>query len=183
MIQTARDLEAVLQRARTAGARASEILVENTDTRTTWNARRGAVAQREASSHVATVRCWVDGGRQGTATGDPEDLETLVQRALAATAAAPEDALAGPADRLGGTPRGLDIDDRRLPMLTDEERAEVIITNERAALRETVHVDAGLFELEERREHRMFASSRGVVHEARSTTFHARGAVRVRAEE
>lgn len=183
MIQNARELEAVLQRARTAGARAAEILIETAELRSTWNVRRGVAGQRSSTTATAQVRCWTDGGRYGLATGSPEALDALIAAALAACPSAPEDALAGPTERIGGTPRGLDIDDRRLPILTDEERAEVIVGNERAAIKETVHLDPGTFELHERKEHRLFASSRGVVHEAKSTTFQVRGSVRLRTEE
>jgi predicted Zn-dependent protease len=182
MVASPRALEDFLQQIRKRGARGAEVLVEHADFRETASHRRGQPSARTWTESRVTGRCWDDQGRLGIATTEQQDVLVALELALARCATASPDGMEGPAERLGGANRGLNIDDRRLPGLTDEERLEVVVGNERAAGRESASVETGVFSLREERAHRIFGSSRGVMHEEWGTTFTCRASVTMRTD-
>jgi PmbA protein len=175
-----RDLENIVQDARRQGALGVELLTSDWTSTRTATARREQVQIKREEGEQCSVRCWVDGGREGVAVGPHGAVQALVREALEAASRAAPAPFSGPVDRLAGPTRGLGIDDRRHDQLTDQDRADAVLTNERAAARESAHVDAGPFTLHEVREHRLFANSRGVNYEAWGTTYTATAAVRLR---
>jgi predicted Zn-dependent protease len=178
MIASARELENHLLQARKAGARGVEVLVEHVDHREVVATRRQNVTDRTWSASIASVRCWDEAGRPGAAAGPPEDVARLIADAVARCATGEPDPAEGPAERLSAITRGLDIDDRRAPLLTAEERVEVVVGNERAAGRETALFETGPFTLREARERRIFANTRGVLHESWGTRYTCHGSLR-----
>lgn len=176
-----RDLENIVQDAKRQGALGVELLTSAWTGTRVATARRDQVQIKHDVGERCSVRCWVDGGREGAAVGKHGEVQELVRAAIAQAASAPPSAFSGPVDRLAGPPRGLGIDDRRHDQLTDQDRADAVSSNERAAARESAQVEAGPFTLEDVREHRLFANSRGVNFEAWGTTYTATAAVRLRA--
>jgi PmbA protein len=122
----------------------------------------------------------LQGGREGRSEGTPEQLDALIEQALERASSAANNSLAGPVSRLGNATKGLGIDDRRYPMLTDADRIEVVATNRRAAT-SSARVEAGTFTYKDRRERRAFANTKGVMLEVFGTRYDASGSVSLRA--
>lgn len=177
---TLRDLERAVQHAHKLGARGAELLVSEHHDTTTSTTGRGNPTVRGSSGESCVARCWVEGGRCGEASGPISALHELIAQALERAPHGTEDAFSGPVDRLSPSTRGLSIDDRRHPQLTDADRVEVIVTNHRAASRVHPEVEVGSFSYRDTREHRLFANSRGVQREETGTTYEARAVARLR---
>jgi predicted Zn-dependent protease len=177
---TLRDLERAVQRANKLGARGTEILVSETQDTTCSASGRGTPAVRGSSGERCQVRCWVEGGRLGEASGRISELDRLIEQALERAPLGAEDPFGGPVERLSPSTRGLGIDDRRHEQLTDADRTDVIISNQRAAAKVSAAVEVGTFSYRDRRERRVFVSSKGVQREEYGTTYEGRGVVRLR---
>lgn len=175
------DLEALATEARQRGARGVEILEVRGEGLALSLRPRGAAERSRQTTATIAVRVWVDQLRAGMATGTPDQASDVLQAALTAAAAAAEDPHGGPARPPSTTPRGLGIDDPRHEQLTDDDRLEILQTNQRAAARDAGEAAAvGPFWYREHRETRRFLSSRGAGWSSRGTTYAAGGEVRLR---
>lgn len=160
-------LVAVMDRARLAGARASEVLrVERVSLEQT-GARVRPVVREDIAWHV---RVFLDGGRTGTGTGPRED--EALDRAVAMAAGAAEDPLAGPAERMPIRTGGLGIDDHRHTGITEDDRAEILTAIERAFHQGGVR--ARSLRYRQVRERRAWMSTRSVEAEEVSTAYEIR---------
>lgn len=184
MTPAVRELGGVLEGAREAGAKASEVLVTTEQgLELTLAAGTTHPTRRRWNTTVAVVRCWLDGGGAGEARGPLERAEALVAEAMAAAAKAPEDPHGGPVRRMDPPPRGLGVDDPRHEQITDAERTEVLTMALRGALAAKAPVVAGPFVYREARGHRRFLNSHGVGMEIAHTRYDALGALTLRAPE
>jgi len=135
--------------------------------------------ETESSVSALAVRVWLEGGKMGRATGAPVDAKKLVKRALASAAKAQKDAFSGPVGRLQGPNRGLDIDDKRYPQLTREDRADLLQTADRSVGGVNSMMRCEGFSYEDSRTRRVFVNSKGVCLESVGTRFFLKGTVRV----
>ncbi len=140
-------------------------------------------AQSELTEAELVLKVWLDGGKEGTATGKLADGPALVDTALAMAAEANENAHAGPHRRLAGLQQGLGIADRRFSALDDAGRADVAITAERGARAVDRRLVSRGFWYQDQLRLRSFVNSRGVVLEEADTTFSAGGAVAFAGDE
>ena len=129
-----------------------------------------------------SLRVYLAGGRLGTATCSTADLDAVdvdgvLSVALAAAAGASVDPLVGPAMRLDIPARGLEIDDPRRTILTDEDRRDVIAWNVGACRSVSPRIRPQRFVLSEHWRERAFASSRGVRATELSTSYELDGCV------
>ncbi len=129
------------------------------------------------------VRVWLEGGRVGEASGEPEAVVALAEQALASAAKAPEDPLQGPVPRLGAVPGGLSIRDRRYEQLTLEDRSEVLTTARRAAAQGPEGTKTSGFRYRDRLRLRRFVNTKGVAVEEWGTTYLAEGEVSAEAPD
>jgi predicted Zn-dependent protease len=170
-----RDLENLLAASRRHGAQHAEILCHATASRgaTLPSSGRRATATLQAShADVAHVTAWLADGRVGRASAAIaalSDIEPLLaaaaDRARAASGPSPDPQDAPPVERLEALHRPLDIDDRRHAHITADEIAEVLADNHAATLRAAPpgRVEVAAPTLELRRDHVLFASTRGVL--------------------
>ncbi len=170
------DLQALASEARNRGARGFEAL-ETERAGLTWVTRGRNIDRSEGSEQSLTVRVWVEDGRRGVAHGNPERQSELLAHAFVDATSAPKDPHGGPVRPGGAPPRGLGIDDPRHDQLTEEDRVDVLVSNQRAAVKEQGPVIAGPFLYRESRELRRFVSNRGASWESRSTLYEASGEV------
>ncbi len=180
MTHSLQDLESRVQQAHRAGARAAEFLEH------TWSGNevvlqdRRTVTSSTSQDATLSVRCWLERGQTGEATGHPDQVDKLIDRALAAAEKAPDNPFAGPVERLDPPAHGLGIDDRRYGQLTREDRHDVVVNNHAAAGKIDPRVRTGRFTYSDRRSRRVFANSRGVAMEFDSTLYEADGLVSLR---
>ncbi|MDP2315997.1 MAG: metallopeptidase TldD-related protein [Pseudomonadota bacterium] len=120
-------LVAVLEQAKDGGAKAAEVLRVRRVSLEQAGSRQ-APAQREELAW--TVRVWREGGAAGLGTSALSS--DAVARALAASASAPPDLLAGPAERMAIRTGALGIDDHRHPQIAEEDRTEILAFAEKA---------------------------------------------------
>lgn len=179
-----RFLGQLVERAQRLGAPYVEALQTSSEGRII-EVSRGKVVRAEPTADARlTLRCIDDRGAEGQAAGSPEEAETLLEQALAAASAAPvRSPAARPASRLPAArlapPRGLGIDDRRYPALTDEERREVLLDAEGDLKSNDRRVRVTALRYEDSRRQRIYANSRGTVAEEWGTTYRMLGAVTV----
>jgi predicted Zn-dependent protease len=180
-----RDLENLLTSSRRHGVQHVEILCAASTARSATlpqGGRRGTSPPVTTHTDVAHVAAWLPDGRVGRASraiADLSEIEALLAaatdlaRAAPGPSADPQDA--APVERLEALHRPLDIDDRRHAHITAEEIAEVLADNHAAALRSSpaARVDVAAPTLDLRREHVVFASSRGVLGGYHHTTYEA----------
>lgn len=176
MGRTLDDLQALAAEARTRGARGFEAL-ETERAGLTWMTRGRNIDRSQGSDQSLTVRVWVDDGRRGVAHGHPDRQSDLLAHAFVDATSAPKEPNGGPVRPGGAPPRGLGIDDPRHDQLTDEDRTDVLVSNQRACVKENGPVIAGPFLYRESRELRRFVSNRGAAYESRSTLYEASGEV------
>ena len=157
-------LVAVLEGARTQGAKGAEVLLVERDQLSQTGVRVRPNTRREA---VWSVRVYREGGAAGSGVGS-SGAEAL-QAALTDAAPRPPDPLAGPVERMSVRAGALGIDDRRYGLIGDDDRLEVLQLTERAMDR----TRAELRELRytEERARRCWMSSRGVEAEEHATFF------------
>lgn len=175
-------LTELVRSARKAGAAGAELLFEEWSGHTLRVERGEVVAREEPSGQELTVRVWLDGGREGEATGSLDSGDDLVRQALFAAADEPESALHGPVDRLAAVQSGQGIDDRRFKGIEHEDRLDVLTTAERAAKGVDRRLVPGAMWYRDRRRQRSFANSKGVQLEERDTHYVAGGSVSVAGE-
>lgn len=120
-------LVGMIDRARTGGARAAEVAWTERDLLEQAGAK-GRPGHR--LDRAWTARVWRDGGRCGVATAATP--EGAIDVALASSADAPPDPLAGPPDRIPVPGGSLGICDRRHEQIADEDRADMLQLAERA---------------------------------------------------
>ncbi len=157
-------ITALLARARDGGARAAEALRVETQLLEQVSARRPAVSRVELRW---TVRVWGEGGRAGT--GAAEDPDAALAQAFVAMKAAAPSAVAGPADRYAIRAGGNGIDDPRFPGVTDADRADILVSAERAM--QAAPVRRRGVRLRQGRSRRAWMSTRGVEAEEHGTCF------------
>lgn len=177
MSLTLQELEALTHEARRLGARGAEVLLVDHDALTLVTNGRTSPDRRRDAGTVLHVRCWAEGGRRGEASGAPGDGLALLRHAATVAAEAPEDPFGGPLRRSSLPARGLGIDDQRHDQITDADRLEVVVTNQRAAARAQHRVRLGPFGYHEARVIRRFANNHGVNLEAAHTTYEAWGSL------
>lgn len=183
MTPTLQDLEKRVQDARKKGAKGAEILTEEHRGVALVLKGRSNPDRTPTSGRTMTVRCWLDEGRRGDATGSPDAFDALVDQALAAAESAPTDPFGGPVRRMPAPPRGLGIDDPRHDQITDPDRLEVLTTNRRAAEGCTSRSKVGTFTYAESRTIRRFANHHGVAFEVPTTRYEASGALTLLSDE
>jgi PmbA protein len=178
----ARQLRERLEHGRKLGALGMELLYARI-AGSALGVTRGKVLQVEVPVEASlSVRVWTEGGRVGVQRGPPEAFDALLDGALSAAAGAPEDPHAGPVSRQATVIGGLGVLDRRYEQLTDEDRAEVVITAERAVRSVDRRLTPTDFWYRDRLRLRRFANSRGVVLEETDTLYEASGTVAGSAE-
>jgi PmbA protein len=183
-------MERALAAARRAGAVGAEVLVTE-QSNATWmtqiHSRVRSVPDINTSHHDTAslaLRVYLDGGRAAEHTIGSDRLSALAPQldaaALAAVAAAGEaapDPLAGPPDRMDIHTRGLSICDPRQARLADEDRRDILSWNWGTARSVSGRIRPRQFTLEERRQRRSFASSRGVLASEEDTRYRISGEV------
>lgn len=176
-------VEALLARARAAGATGAEALLEAHQARTLTDPRGSTSPVAGGTLHLTV---WSGSGAVGTArapldaAGDAPD-DALVDAAFAAAARAPADPRGGPAPRFDLPTRGLAILDPRLAHLDDDARREVLQDNRAQVEDAAPGALARDLHYEEVVQHRVFASSRGIVAHEAGSRFRLRGTVQDRA--
>ncbi len=120
-------LVAVLEQVREGGGKAAEVLRVRRVSLEQVGSRQAPVQREELAW---TVRVWREGGRPGTATAP--QAGDAVARALALSADAPADPVAGPADRMAIRTGALGIDDHRHPNIAEDDRVEILQMAEKA---------------------------------------------------
>lgn len=176
----------LLARARGGGAQGAEVsLTRESALRLQGGGRRPTVLDGGPRSGVhITVRVYAEGGGLGAAEGpvtSQATSEALVDRALAAMAAAKANVLHGPTARYDVMLRGLSMDDPRHSSIDDDMRREVLSTND-DALRHLPGITAGPFVYAERRTERLYASSRSIMLSEVGTRYDLTGSVRLTAD-
>jgi predicted Zn-dependent protease len=157
-------LVSVFERARAGGARAAEVLRVERSVLDQTASRARPVATEDVAW---TVRVYLEGGRTGTGEGPKE--EVALSRALERAAAAPEDPLAGPAERMPVRTGGLGIDDHRHAGIGEEDRVEILVSIERAFQQGGVR--ARSLRYRQVRDRRAWMSTRGVEASESATTY------------
>ncbi|MBX2803086.1 MAG: hypothetical protein KTR31_35730 [Myxococcales bacterium] len=171
------ELEAKLDEIRASGARGVELLyVERSGFQVDMPTQTTPV-QRPHSTAELTVRVWLEGGRRAARSGPASKADALVRGALEDAAAAPEDALEGPVERLSSVAGGLSILDRRLDQVEELDRVEVLTTAFRAATVPDPRLVASDFAYRDERQVRRFVNSKGLSLEESSTSYVAHGTV------
>lgn len=167
----------LVEKGRDQGARATELFLEEVSGLEA-EVVRGRPQKRVIGWRRLRVRAWLD-GRFADAEGSPEEGPALLERALTAAAAGQEDPLTTPPGRLPMVSRGLGIDDRRFPTLSEGDRLDVIVAAERGARGADRRVQTRDFRYHDRRTRRAYIGSSDTIVEERSTTYHAEGRVDV----
>ena len=162
----------LLDRVTNAGAAHAEVFAVRMEAR---RLGQGHPAVDRNVDFRYTVRVWDDQGRIGLATGrgaapTTADHDRVIQQALGTIADVPGTE-SGPPPRLDIPDRGLDINDRRLPLLDDDMRRGVLRANIDGALQVDRRVATTDFRYEELHATRCFASSRGLSVEEHGTRF------------
>ncbi len=173
-----RQLTKKVEEVRALGARGVELLCTESHGHDLETERGKVVDQTEVSESSIVVRVWLEGGRRADRVGPVEAIDALVDQALSAAAAAPDDAFEGPVGRLQAVVGGLGIRDRRFEQLEEDDRAEVLTTAERSVRQVDRRLSTSGFRYTERLVARRFANSKEVALEEWSTTFTAEGTVR-----
>ena len=153
----------VVERARTEGLAGCEVLLTILETRRT-TARRSGGTESAVAPRV-DVRVWRADGRAGVGDAAGSDLDAALRALSMASGRAGEgaqDPLAGPPERMDVTTRGLQIADLRWDRLENEDRRDVVLSNEEAVRSAARGVTSGGFVYEEQRLTRVYRSSRGV---------------------
>ena len=170
-------LTGFVEHAKKVGAKGAEILSTLSDGLEIGVQRGRVVSQRELASESLSVRCWLDDGRTGRASGSSDEAEQLIERAMTAAAAAEPSVLEGPVSRLQSVPGGLGIDDRRYGTTELEDKIDVVASAERSVRAVDKRIVPEKFWYQEGRELRTFANSKGVRLEEASTKFIAGGSL------
>jgi predicted Zn-dependent protease len=171
---TVRDLEPFAALARREGARGVELMLTEGQRRDITLRRNGSPMVRRSQGVQLSVRAWDERGAEGHVSGAFEGADTgaeLIRDALAAAAAAAPLPFAGPVELLSAPARGLDIDDRRHPSLTDADIIEVLADNDRAAAKASRRVETRRLAWRDERETRLFLSSAGAAHTISATRY------------
>lgn len=174
-MHTLSDMEAWVQEALRDGLQGLEVLLEDRQTVEGRIERRGKAAFTRDTRSTLRVRAWVD-GRLGRAEGPVDDPAAVITAARAAAADGPGDPHGGPVGRLGLPARGLGILDPRHDQLSDDDRADVLLSADKAA-RAAGHVSPGAFGWRDDRTRRRFVNSRGVRLDEDATRFAVWGAL------
>lgn len=171
------ELARLVESAKKQGARGTEVLYQATSGVQIRVQRGRAVAEEPIESASLTVRCWLEGGREGEAQGAPREGGQLLERALTAAAAAPEDELAGPVARMQAVLGGLSIDDRRHGSVTRKDRLDVAVSSERSIRQVDRRLAPEDFRYQDFRRQRTYVNSKNVALEEFDTVYEASGAV------
>ncbi|MEZ4318240.1 MAG: metallopeptidase TldD-related protein [Myxococcota bacterium] len=171
------DLEALVQRALSEGAKAAEVLAIRGSGWKIHLKPGGAPSESQTQRDELVVRVWVEGGRVGRMQGRFADGRELVGQALAATFESPESAYAGPMASIGGLASGLGTFDRRYPNLTSEDRLEVVMDAERQVRTAGSRFRSTGFRYEDEHTWRGLANSRGLLLEEPGTRYRLEGGV------
>jgi predicted Zn-dependent protease len=167
----------LLESATEAGASGAEVLYES-NAGLAVTVQRGDVVKREPlRSEIVTLRVWGDGGQQASATGPLAMSSQLLQLALKETATLPPSPGEGPVGRLPTHTRGLGIDDRRYRQVTDDDRVDVALDDERAARSADRLVQTGPFVYRDSRTLRAVLNTREILHQEVGTRFMLKGCV------
>lgn len=179
-------LSRLLDSARKAGARGAEGLITESSETTMHLVERQISPARSHSEVRLQFRVYTANGRLGIGTVDAPGLDklealvdTALEVALTGAEAAPEDPLEGPADRFDLDGRGLGLQDRRRPLLTNADRRDLLRENEAgcAGISSDVHVDQVTYR--ESAAVRTFSSSRGATAVESSTRYDASATARL----
>lgn len=179
-----------LASARAAGAIGAEVLLSEQED-ATWSTRSSGrirsspeIVSEASQSASISLRVYHSGGCGGHATATAQTaaalgaaLPELVARATTAAASAAPDPLAGPPDRMDINTRGLSICDPRRGRLTDEDRKDILRWNWGATRSVSARMRPMMFELEERFQTRVYASSRRINTTEQSTWYRIHGTV------
>ena len=178
-----RQLLQIIESAAAEGARGAEVLYSSRDT-LTGRATGGRLAD-QGSDHTERVvlRVWLDGGREGVAVTErnnvSDQLPKLLTKALAKAEEADEDPTAGPVGRLSSPDDGLGLLDRRYSSTSERERLAVVADAERGARKVDRKVQTRDFLYEDVFVDRRFANSKGNLGRERGTLYRAQGTVTV----
>ncbi|NCG21858.1 MAG: hypothetical protein GWP91_22805 [Rhodobacterales bacterium] len=176
-------LKDLVQEAKRLGAVGAQALCEVSQGVRVDVLKGKTTSQSRLNESELTVKVWLEGGREGVASGDPAEGRALVGRALSMANTAPKNEHAGPHRRLAGLQQGLGIADRRISALDDADRLDVAVTAERSARATDRRIVSRGFWYQDQHRLRSFANSRGVVLEEFDTTFRAGGAVAFAGDE
>ncbi len=164
-------LAQVMDRARAAGAGGVELLRTDVDA-VELVSQSGASPRHQATTTASlVVRVWMDGGREGVATGTPDDADSLIAQAIAQAHKATAQPLGGPVDRFTPSGRGLGILDPRHEGLTRDDRIEILMDNVAGARGEHDRIRLGQFTWKDQRISRAFVNSRGVAQRVLATRY------------
>jgi len=164
-------LEDALATARKRGARGCEVLYTHAAVAEVTHGRSSRVRRSDEAS--VRIIAWLDEGRHGVVEGVPEEVDSLVDKALEAAAGAPEDPDSGPVDRLRPVVGGLGIADRRYGNIDDDTRVEVLADAAKTVKDADKRCKARDLRYRDELRQRRFGNSKGVRLEETSTRFDA----------
>ncbi|MFT4623430.1 MAG: PmbA protein [Myxococcota bacterium] len=165
------DRDQCLEAARLRGALGCEYL-RTASSGIQFEVDRGRERKVEQiSTDDVTIRLWLDGGREGLASGPFASSAALVDAAVSAAESAEMDRFAGPVEQLNRPPRGLGIDDRRYGALEMEDRVDVVSGIERSVRAVDRRLVPSGVTWRDSRTFRLFGSTRGVAAQEWSTLF------------
>lgn len=166
-----------LDRSRTLGLDGAEILHTEIDGFTASVARGKVTEAKPYRREQVSIRIWVDGGREGRATGEVDAIESLYAEAVRVAEGAARWPDAGPVGRTAAEGVAPDISDRRYAKLTREHRLEALVGAERAGLEVDPELQVLDLTYQDARQFRTFANSRGVRLHEPSTWHRLQGTV------
>jgi len=168
---------AIVAEAVARGVHAAEALVTDS-TGVELEVEQGRVIRhQETQQQRAAIRVWAQEGRSAAVVGDLATWRGHLERALSAVVKPSATPCIGPYRTLEPLARGLGIDDRRYPMVTSEQRMDVIVSAERDARQADRRIETVGFQYRDQRTRRQYANSLDVQMEEWDTIYHASGTV------
>ncbi|TVQ91885.1 MAG: hypothetical protein EA397_08265 [Deltaproteobacteria bacterium] len=166
-----------LEAAKARGFEGAEVLHTDIEGFRASVARGKVGGARNYRKEYVSVRVWLEGGREGRATGSVDAFERLLDDAGRLAEGAARWADAGPVGRTAAEGIAPDIADRRYPNLAREDRLEALVSAEKAGLEVDPDLEVSDISYEDARQIRTFANSRGVSMQEPSTWYRLQGAV------
>lgn len=178
-----KQLKPLVESARLGGAAAAEVLASSWAGNQVVSAGTRIGPVTRTSGQSLAVRVWMEDGRSGSASGSLSQGGALVDRAVAKAESATPSEFSGPVQRMRVAPGGLSTADQRWEQIGDDDRIDVVNSNERSVSSGHPSIHSTRFTYEDRETFRAFVNTRGVELEERTTWYKATGAVQAETEQ
>jgi len=174
-------LESVLEALLALGAHSAEVLLsEHSDVEVSSTPTSRPQLRRSQDGNL-TLRAWRADGAMATLTGYPSTGKALAGKLMPLLEKAEPKTFQGPVERYPELLQ-LDVNDRRYKGISDEDRIELLLENERAVNQADRRVRPERFTYRDRLTHRVLLNTRGASHERTTTSFLLEGTVKCRAK-